>query len=320
MDVPGIEKLIEVTANGIGSVAGRMFVEWKARKAGQARVIAAEAEARVLQIRARAHREARELLARSGRATAGDVDIGETISERVRYREQTRLSNIGAAVSHAAAVLEDKAVGGNEVDHDWTARFFNDVQDVSSEEMHVLWGRILAGEVERPGATSLRTLGVLRDLDQATAKLFVRFCSCSVFAIAARGEMVDVRVSSLGRDVRLNDLAEFGFGFPDLNRLHEHGLVIPDYNSWAGYDWAVVPSLSHEPLPSFRHQGREWALVSGPDYRPEGPLKIEGVALTVSGHELSRVVDLGPMPRYLEDLKRFFQALKLDMRDVTDLV
>ena len=184
-----------MTANGIGSVAGRMFVEWKARKAGQARVIAAEAEARVLQIRARAHKGTRELLARSDRAAAGDVDIdidiGETISERVRYREQTRLSNVGAAVSHAAAVLENMSVGEDEVDHDWTARFFNDVQDVSSEEMHVLWGRILAGEVERPGRTSLRTLGVLRDLDQATAQLLVRFCSCSVFD--DRGEWSDGR-------------------------------------------------------------------------------------------------------------------------------
>ena len=97
-------------------------------------MIAAEAEARVLQIRPRAHKEARELLASGDRA--GDVDIGETISERVRYREQTRLSNIGAAVSHAAAVLEDKSVGEDDVDHDWTARFFNDVQDVSSEKMH----------------------------------------------------------------------------------------------------------------------------------------------------------------------------------------
>ena len=83
MDVPGIEKLIEVTAKGIGSVAGRMFVEWKARKAGQAQAIAdclgAEAEARVLRIRAQAHREARELLARDDTTMASNVEVGETI-------------------------------------------------------------------------------------------------------------------------------------------------------------------------------------------------------------------------------------------------
>ena len=61
-------------------------------------------------------------------------------------------------------------------------------------------------------------------------------------------------------------------------------------------------------------------MVSGSEYRPTGPLKVEGVALTVAGHELSRVVDLEPVPRYSEDLKRFFQALELEMCDVTDLL
>lgn len=316
MDVPGIEKLIEVTAKGIGSVAGRMLVEWKARKAGQAQAIAAQAEARAIRIRAQAHREAREILARGDTAVASNVEIGETIL----FREQTRLSNVGATVGHAAAMLEDKPVSDAEIDHDWTARFFNDVQDVSSEEMHELWGRILAGEVENPGSTSLRTLGVLRNLDQATAKLFVRFCSCCIFTVRAGGQLVDARVPSLGRNAAHNALDEFELGFANLNRLNEHGLVIPDYNSWAGYDWAVVPTLSIRPLPSFQHQGREWALVSGSEYRPNGPLKVNGVGLTVSGYELSRVVERESMPRYLDHLKRFFFELKLEMQDVTDLV
>ena len=320
MDVPGIEKLIEVTANGIGSVAGRMFVKWKTRMAGQAQVIAAEAEARVLQIRAQAHKDARELLARGDSAMASEFDMSETIGERVRYREQARLSNIGATVGHAAAVLENKRVIDEEIDHDWTARFFNDVQDVSSEEMRVLWGRILASEIEKPGSTSLRTLGVVRDLDQATARLFVGFCSCCIFTLRASGQLVDARVPSLGRNAAHNSLDEFDLGFANLNRLQEHGLVIPDYNSWAGYDWTVVPSLSIKPLPSFQHQGREWSLVSGTEYRPNGPLKVAGVALTVSGHELSRVVEQEPMTRYLEHLKQFFFGLKLQMTDVTALV
>lgn len=320
MDVPGIEKPIEVTANGIGSVAGRMFVKWKTRMAGQAQVIAAEAEARVLQIRAQAHKDARELLARGDSAMASEFDMSETISERVRYREQARLSNIGATVGHAAAVLENKRVIDEEIDHDWTARFFNDVQDVSSEEMRVLWGRILASEIEKPGSTSLRTLGVVRDLDQATARLLVGFCSCCIFTLRASGQLVDARVPSLGRNAAHNSLDEFDLGFANLNRLQEHGLVIPDYNSWAGYDWTVVPSLSIKPLPSFQHQGREWSLVSGTEYRPNGPLKVAGVALTVSGHELSRVVEQEPMTRYLEHLKQFFFGLKLQMTDVTALV
>ena len=58
----GVDKLVEVTASGVGSIAGTFLATWRARKEGQARVIAAQADAKVLEIRARAHAEARELL------------------------------------------------------------------------------------------------------------------------------------------------------------------------------------------------------------------------------------------------------------------
>ncbi len=199
MSILGTEKLFEVTANGIGSVAGRLLATWKANKDGEARVIAAQADARVLQIRAQAHKEARELLvANQNHGEPTEIEIGETITERVRYREQRRLSNIESVVSRAAVDLEGKQIDDNDVDHDWVARFFNDVQDVSSDEMHVLWGKVLAGEVERPGTTSLRTLGILRDLDQLTANLFARFCSACVFGFLEDGTLIDARVPSLG--------------------------------------------------------------------------------------------------------------------------
>ena len=49
----------------------------------------------------------------------------------------------------AARQLGDKSVANSDPDHDWTARFFNGVQDVSSKEMQLLWAKVLAGEVER---------------------------------------------------------------------------------------------------------------------------------------------------------------------------
>ena len=321
MDILGIEKLFEVTANGIGSVAGRMFTGWKARKDGEARVIAAQADARVLQIRAQAHKDARELLlAEQNHGAPTEIELGEIITERVRYQEQRRLSNIGAAVSHAAVELEGKHVDDKDIDQDWTARFFNDVQDVSSDELHVLWGKVLAGEVERPGTISLRTLGILRDLDQLTATLFARLCSVCAFAFLENGPLVDARVPSLGGHAGDNSLADFGLGFGELNRLQEHGLIISDLHSWLDYRVFIVSGLDSEPLPSFQHQGREWALVTGARQQLPRQFQVHGVALTVSGRELSSVVDTVPEPRYLERLTQFFASNKLEMCDVTNLV
>ena len=54
-----IAKLVEVVASGIGSVAGPILAPWKAKREGQARVIVAENDARVLEIRTEAHMSAR---------------------------------------------------------------------------------------------------------------------------------------------------------------------------------------------------------------------------------------------------------------------
>ena len=320
MSILGTEKLFEVTANGIGSVAGRLLAAWNASKDGDARVIAAQADARVLQIRAQAHKDARELLLGNQNLSAStELEIGETIAERVRYREQRRLSNIEAVVSRAAIALEGKQIEDNDVDHDWIARFFNDVQDVSSDEMHVLWGKVLTGEVERPGTTSLRTLGILRDLNQFTAILFARFCSVCVFGFSESGPLIDARVPSLGSHAATNSLASFGLGFDQLNRLQEHGLIISDYNSWFDYGSCIVSDIGNKP-PSFQHQGKEWALVTPLRQQLPQSLKLEGVALTVSGKELSLVVDTVPVPGFLGSLRQFFTKRNLEMRDVTALL
>ncbi len=60
--IPALEKLVEVVASGIGSVAGPMLAPWKAGKESEARVTQAEGTARVLSIEAKAQVEARSLL------------------------------------------------------------------------------------------------------------------------------------------------------------------------------------------------------------------------------------------------------------------
>jgi hypothetical protein len=62
-------------------------------------------------------------------------------------------------------------VSDKEVDPDWIARFFEAAQDISSEQMQALWGRVLAGEVSRPGSYSLRTIETLKNLTQSEAHI-----------------------------------------------------------------------------------------------------------------------------------------------------
>ena len=236
LKIPALEQLLKLTASGIGSVAGPMLAGWQARQLSKAKQIAAEGDAAVLRIQAQAQSEARAALMPSGAQASGELDIGAVVEQRIRFQERKRQANIMSVVAKAAAQHEDREVPQSEPDHDWTARFFGEVQDVSSEEMQAIWARVLAGEVERKGSTSIRTLQVLKNLDQATAGLFRRLCSnCLYFPCRRLSFIGDARVPSLGGNAGSNALSEYGLSFADLNRLNEYGLIISDYNSWREY-------------------------------------------------------------------------------------
>ena len=198
VNLPAIEKLVDYTASGIGSVAGSMLAPWKARREAQAKQITAEGDATILLIQAEAQSKAREILVSRNTDVTGELNITNKVKQRIQFQEQKRQINIGSVVEEAASQLGDKRVANIEPDHDWTARFFNEVQDVSSGEMQSLWAKVLAGEVERAGSTSIRTLGILKNLDQVTARLFSRFCSACMYMSIAENEIIDARVPSLG--------------------------------------------------------------------------------------------------------------------------
>lgn len=194
INVPGLEKLVDYTASGIGAVAGPMLATWKASKEAAAKritaqgdadvqIIKAEADASSLQIIADAQAKARQSLDAPIESGHGTLEIhGDTITQRIEFQERKRQSNIASVVRAAAAELGDKEVPNHEPDPDWTARFFDSVQDVSSENLQKIWGKILSGEVETSGRTSLRTLSVLKDMSQSDANTLLK---CAAYRISS---------------------------------------------------------------------------------------------------------------------------------------
>lgn len=173
LKVPALEKLADYAASGIGAVAGPMLATWKARQEAKAKLIGVEAEADSLRMIAGAQADARRALVAPDETGGGTLDIGpDGIAQRIEFQEKKRQANIASVVQGAAAELDGKEVRDHEPDPDWTARFFQDVQEVSSEDLQKIWAKILAGEVETPGRTSLRTLSILRNMTQNDANIF----------------------------------------------------------------------------------------------------------------------------------------------------
>ena len=130
---------------------------------------------------------------------------------------------------------------------------------------------------------------------------------------ASDGAVFDARVPSLGGDAAQNSLESYGLSFDVLNRLNEHALVIPDYNSFNTY---VVVDHSTTDV-ELHHQGIRWDCDILTDGRKKVPVNLHGVALTVAGRELSRFVSSEPMEGYTEALKEFLRRdFGLRMRSI----
>jgi hypothetical protein len=144
-------KLIDSVSAAIGALYEPTRIRRRARAEADAAMIDARAKAEVSEIESRA-------------------------MHRLLLRETRRQKNIEAITRLAVDQLPE-TVSGTPVDDDWIFQFFQDCADVSNQELQLLWARLLAGEVARPGAFSLRTLNTVKLLRKIEAEHFFRFCT-----------------------------------------------------------------------------------------------------------------------------------------------
>ena len=242
--------------------------------------------------------------------------------ERIEQRQQDeRLANVLSVLERTVEALADKEAPGQRPTSRWVSVFTDCAQHASTDELRDTWARILAGETERPGSISIRTLNTLNGLDQATALLFRRLCSMAISILQPDGEFVECRVASLGGNAANNALQDYGLRFDALNVLNEHGLIISDYNARADYRPCIaarkVGSSEWTVNAAFRYQSRELALIPDVERDTDKEFYVSGVSLTRTGRELSKVVELLAVPKYDKALADYFAKNSLRMERTT---
>jgi hypothetical protein len=100
--------------------------------------------------------------------------------------EKRKIENRADVLKHAIDDLNsDNAAGRNtdaqsEIDDDWLNMFARLAEDKSSDELKGLFGKILAGEIRRPGAFSLRTIQFVSVLSKEDANEISKYFSFAV--------------------------------------------------------------------------------------------------------------------------------------------
>ena len=295
---PAITVLTKYAASGVGAVAGLMLANWRASQEGKARITSAladkevrrievESDVQALKIIAEAQAEAQRHLLAPNQGVVGTAEISrDDVTQRIEFQEQKRLANVRSVVEKAADDLGDKDIADHEPDPDWTARFFDSVQDVSSEDMRKIWAKILAGEVESPGRTSLRTLDTLRNMTKEDAEMFRNIC----------GFVFDGSFLFYDDSVKSHEALAFGYvlHLQDCELIHTRAFLQRSL-TWHSEEHQV---LNH-------HGG--FLLITRNRESVE-KVDIPAIRLTSSGRELSRFVQPTLNMKYLQAFSTFLQS------------
>lgn len=301
-DIAGLSKpltrLIEVISQGIGGVSAPYLMKKKAEaKAHEIRVIsdALKGVADEHQLPVVYRGGVVELWQKPDDRTLNleTKSLEERAELRVDYQERKRQDNIESISTVAAVELSKESDIAEETpDEDWVSRFFNFAQDVSSEQMQDLWGRILAGEIKKPGTYSLRTLEFIRNITKSDASIL---------------EHLGKLATSFGGTVFLS--------VHNKQWLQENREIYPGHHFEAGELGAMYPA--DLTLRIFRNEDiREEIFTSGSLILVVGRGELTSeVSLpmwkfTSVGRELVELIASSSDEEYLESLGQFFLERK----------
>lgn len=292
--IPAVEKLLEITASGVGAVAAPLLLRWNSYEH-------AGAIQRITQAQEKARATFKEDVDVS--VFKAEVAIAEGIQSSVQFQQEKRMDNVGSVVHEARALLDGKEVPDNPVNPDWSARFFDDVKDVSSEHLRPIWARILAGEVETPGRSSLRTLEVLKNMTQEDARMFESFAEYLVFdEFSGRAAVFNPPWCGVVGGDELKDRPMHDLKTCQI--MQEAGLFAPvDEDGWKEWGYCIMCP------PGFwgigEHMGVELAATP---WAPYQPIRVPVISVTRAGRELAGFLEsCPPHDQFLACLARHLQ-------------
>jgi Protein of unknown function (DUF2806) len=216
----------------------------------------------------------------AAKLASGNPDIVERAAHNLLAKEVRKQLNKEAVALKTIEYLNDEpeaAAQSEDVDADWLNMFERYAEDASSERMQDLWARILAGEIRKPKAFSLRTLSFISQLDEDVASLFERYSDA----------VLD------GRIIPIKPPMPDGRELMDMLTLEEAGLV-----KGAGASLGQNLMMPSQGMLVFRYPTHAFVLYGRPDTR----LQISMVPLTRVGREVFSI--LRPKPN-LDRAKAF---------------
>lgn len=225
--------------------------------------------------------------------TSNNYHPDTRIQERLIHQETKRQQNLDYINYIAGEQLDqEQTVSDDPLEEDWIKRFFNIAEDISNEEMQLLWGRILAGEIKQPKSFSLRALELLKNLSKKEAEVFTKFVELKIKS----GNNTFVYNQDNGEFLE----KEFGINFNDRLLLNELGLISSENNLELGF-----PPTGDSKMTHLLEYGKKGIAIYRNENTPKQPIKV--LAFTKTGEELSKLIQPKINEKYILEICKSFK-------------
>lgn len=303
-----LTKLIEVISSGIGNLSESYLI----RKKTEAKVFEIDAVANAIRRNVASiasleyENQSVTVVGKEEEKEQTSIErkIEDRLLSRLLFQEGKRQQNIEQVAQYAAEQLKDeKEVSSEKLDEDWISRFFNIAEDVTNEELQMLWGKVLAGEVKRPKSYSVRTLEFLKNLSKEEAQIFSKVGQASIIA---EGKAF---IKDFGGDYLET---KFGITFLDLLTLKELGVLI---QTDLVLTLKPVDAISKY---SFLY-GKKCVILTRDANTSSQPVNL--ITYSTIGKELLSLIDIKADQEYLEKFAKLWirDGVKAGVGDVLEV-
>lgn len=171
----------------------------------------------------------------------------------------------------------DEPVSDEPISKDFLPNVFDKFDGISDPEIQKIIGRLIAGEVVKPGSYSRRTISVLHDLESSDFATFTKACRF-LWVIAKTGV-------PLVFDMADKIYADAGLSFADITHLESLGLI--NLMTFGGYNLSMKVTGS-----VVLTYGNKLFFAKIPDNKiiPLGTVKFTAAGLQLAGLTQARIV------------------------------
>jgi hypothetical protein len=289
-----LKRLVEVIAEGVGAVTHPYLVKRNAdAKAYEIRVISqAMAESHIL-LSGTEYEDGKIKILPPSQGSTEQLSLPNRAENRQAYQKLRKQQNIESVCANSAQeLIGESKVSEDKPESDWINRFFEIAENISTEDLQYLWGKILAGEIQKPGSFSLRTLETLKNMSRQEAE---NFCKLGQYILRDSNNMaiyIDPEKYIFKQENTL--------GFTEILALKDAGII-------ADSDFL---NFSFEPSSAGTTSQVFYGSLVLLFEREKDTPKIDSQvgALTKAGAELLKLVSIQPDMEYIKSIAQQFHS------------